>query len=259
MYSPSRGLARTNWSTASRSGVRHTARRPVRPGFSIIGGSIATGVNVGLFHGSEQGGFLAQRDDTKQPHAPFRAEQVHAAALDHAIVGHYHHPHDGEFHTYPGSPVPLTFGEPGGALVQLEVADDGSIARTRHVVWEPDVHVASVDLTGCSDAQEIRGRVSGALVGLTGIARATLVGEVEPTADLRADDLRQAAPWLEHLVVDVASVHIGYAVADIARESTVRGQFVRDVLEGDLTDDMRRRVLVTGLRALDGRADLEVA
>jgi len=37
----------------------------------------------------------------------------------------------------------------------------------------------------------------------------------------------------------------------------VRGQFVRDVRNSDLADDETQRVLVVGLRALDGRIDLE--
>jgi hypothetical protein len=44
----------------------------------------------------------------------------------------------------------------------------------------------------------------------------------------------------------------------VAREPTVRGQFVRDVLAAGLPSDEQRRVVITGLRALDGRADLEV-
>ena len=43
----------------------------------------------------------------------------------------------------------------------------------------------------------------------------------------------------------------------IRQEPTVRGQFVRDVLDSDLADDEKRRVVVTGLRALDGRTDLD--
>ena len=45
----------------------------------------------------------------------------------------------------------------------------------------------------------------------------------------------------------------------LAEDPTVRGQFVRTVT-GDptLDDDVRRRVIVTGLRALDGRSDLGV-
>jgi hypothetical protein len=49
-----------------------------------------------------------------------------------------------------------------------------------------------------------------------------------------------------------------YDLEAIHAEATVRGEFARDTLA--ITDDERRRkVLITGLRALEGRADLEVA
>jgi hypothetical protein len=44
----------------------------------------------------------------------------------------------------------------------------------------------------------------------------------------------------------------------VAQEPTVRGQFVRDVQASELTPEERQRIIVTGLRALDGRYDLEV-
>ena len=39
----------------------------------------------------------------------------------------------------------------------------------------------------------------------------------------------------------------------------MRGQFVRDALEELGDEETRRKVVLTGLRALEGRADLEVA
>ena len=51
----------------------------------------------------------------------------------------------------------------------------------------------------------------------------------------------------------------GYDLDTILAEPTVRGQFVRDAIAGIEDEDLRRRVIVTGLRALDGRSDLEVA
>jgi hypothetical protein len=39
----------------------------------------------------------------------------------------------------------------------------------------------------------------------------------------------------------------------------VRGEFVRDASESIEDPELRRRVLLTGLRALEGRTDLEVA
>ena len=53
-------------------------------------------------------------------------------------------------------------------------------------------------------------------------------------------------------------MHVAYDLEVIAQERTVRGQFVRDVLDFGFSAGEQRRVLVTGLRALDGRDDLEV-
>ncbi len=54
-------------------------------------------------------------------------------------------------------------------------------------------------------------------------------------------------------------IGLGYDLDAIAAEATVRGQFVRDALEELGDDQTRRKVVLTGLRALEGRADLEVA
>jgi hypothetical protein len=53
-------------------------------------------------------------------------------------------------------------------------------------------------------------------------------------------------------------VRVGYDLARIAQEPTVRGQFVRDVQAGGLAPEECERVIVTGLRGLDGRCDLEI-
>ena len=54
-------------------------------------------------------------------------------------------------------------------------------------------------------------------------------------------------------------IGLGYDLDSIAAESTVRGQFVRDALSEIDDEQARRKVVLTGLRALEGRADLEVA
>ena len=50
----------------------------------------------------------------------------------------------------------------------------------------------------------------------------------------------------------------GYDFDTLRIEPTVRGQFVADVLGAGLDTVEERRVLMTGLRALEGRRDLEV-
>jgi len=217
-------------------------------------------VHLALFHGSERG-TLAVQEQGKVPHAPFRAEQVAQAGLTHALVGHFHTPRDAATYTYPGNPDPLAFGETGerGAVL-VTVGAGGQVSTERHGVATAQVHDQTVDVTGLRHSSEVRDQVLAAVDGLTGAVRVTLTGDLAPDVDLRLDDLAAACPpHLDALVPRLGRLGVTYDVEHLASEPTVRGQFVRDVLAADLQEDQRRRVLVTGLRALDGRADeLEV-
>lgn len=223
-------------------------------GFRVSG----RGVHLALFHGSE-GRFLARERTGKEPHAPFREEQIRQAGLHHAFAGHYHYPVDTDVLTYPGNPDPLEFGEEGerGAVIAT-VTPEGRITRRRVRVAVSQVNDLRVDVGGCSSVDEIRARLQDAVAGLEGIARVTLSGELARDVELRAADLEEP----EHLealrVVVSPELRVGYDLDAIAEEATVRGQFVRDVLEDpELDDEDRRAVIVTGLWALEGREDLE--
>jgi hypothetical protein len=51
---------------------------------------------------------------------------------------------------------------------------------------------------------------------------------------------------------------VAYDIERIAAEKTVRGEFVRQIMQSQMTEDQQRRVIITGLRAFAGRDDLEV-
>lgn len=217
------------------------------------------GVNLALFHGALRA-HLPFQGEGKQAHAPFDAEQIPASGLDHALVGHFHVPADERWYTYPGNPEALTFGETGerGAVV-VEVAGDGSVTRTRHAVAQTVLQDLTIDLTGCASLQEVRQRAEDGLANAEGIVRAWLTGEVDPAVSVDPTDLDGVASHLEWLVVRLDGVRAAYDIEAIAAQiSTVRGRFVKEVLDSDLHDELKRKVVVTGLRALDGRDDLEV-
>jgi DNA repair exonuclease SbcCD nuclease subunit len=216
------------------------------------------GVHLALFHGAEQSGVAIEAPE-KLKHAPFRAEQICAAGLHHALLGHFHTPRDAAEHTYPGNPEPLSFGETGqrGAVL-VTVADDGTVTRQRHRVGITEVHDVMVDLDGAAHAEAIQERVDQALVHLAGSVRVTLTGEVAPEVAVEVGRLRRPEQ-LDAWVVRVGEIRYGYDLAALRQEQTVRGQFVRDVeTDPDLSEDLRRRVLLTGLRAFEDRDDLAV-
>ncbi|MCC6174730.1 MAG: metallophosphoesterase [Chloroflexi bacterium] len=216
------------------------------------------GVHLALFHGSERG-WLGRQQEGTRPHAPFDTAQIRRAGLHHAFLGHFHTPRAADDHTYPGNPEPLDFGEAGqrGAVIAT-IAPDGTVRREWRRVSQTVTHDLSLDVSGCASLQDIHDDLEGLLSGKTGIARVTLAGELDPDVDLRLTDLDRMTHNLEGLVVRVGDVYDALDLDVVAAEPTVRGQFVRDVRAADLPDQERRRILLTGLRALAGRTDLGV-
>ena len=170
--------------------------------------------------------------------------------------------------TTPASPIPATRarwrpGETGprGAVL-VTVTADGTVQRTRYDVAGGRLHEVRVDLTGATRLTEVRERVAAAVADCHGVVRATLHGALAPAvdlADLTDPDPAAAgstlAPHLDGLVLREGPLDVAADLEALAGERTVRGQFVRDVrADPALDEDTRRRVLRTGLRALDGHA-----
>lgn len=213
------------------------------------------GLNVALFHGSEIGELAFQGAD-KAPHAPFRASEVAASGLAHAFAGHYHSPKDGQWHTYPGNPDPLTFGETGlRGVVVAEFDSAGTLTRRRENVATSSVHDLDVDLTGVEFREQARERVAAAVAGLTGVVRARLAGELARDLPLGPADLEGVGQHLDALLPVFGRLSRAYDFEALRTENTVRGRFVAEVLAADLDEEFRRAVLLTGLRAFSGRGD----
>lgn len=218
-----------------------------------------SGINLAVFHGSEQS-WLPYQGADKQPHAPFRADQIERAGLDFAFVGHYHSPRRTDRLAYPGNPDPLSFGECGdrGAILAT-ISPDGAVAMETRTVAASRVHDIVVDVTGCTSFQEIRDQAASVLTGVEGAIRLTVQGELHPDVEPQYDLLRALVLPPSYATVHQGDLRQGYDLEAIAAEPTVRGQFVRDVRASELDADIQRKVLVTGLRALSGRRDLEAS
>ena len=217
-----------------------------------------SGNHIALFHGAERSWF-GEQDSGKQPHAAFEASEIKAAGLAHAFLGHYHRPKNAEFHTYPGNPDPLAFGEDGerGAVVAT-IGPGGRVERARHRVAVTEAHDLELDVTGLTTLQQILDRLEEKASSLSGFVRLAVRGELAPSIDMTESDLRGRLSNFEAVKIMLGDLPPPYNLASIRQEPTVRGQFVRDVFDSELAEEEKRRVVVTGLRALAGRTDLEV-
>ncbi|MGZ6256237.1 MAG: metallophosphoesterase family protein [Candidatus Limnocylindria bacterium] len=216
------------------------------------------GVHLALVHASEKSA-LPFQESGKEPHSPFDAAELEAAGIAHAFLGHYHVARDRARYTYPGNPDPLEFGESEGrGVVLATIAEDGSVTRDRRTVAVSQVHDLTVALDGCHHLDDVRQRIAMAIAPLAGSVRVTLGGEIPADLPVDARALAQLGEHLDGFVVRTAGLLPSYDLEAIHAEATVRGEFARDTLK-ITDDDRRRRVLITGLRALEGRSDLEVA
>lgn len=217
-----------------------------------------SGVNLALFHGAEMGS-LHLEESGKQPHAPFREHEIAAGGLDHVFAGHYHRARHSERLTYPGNPDPLAFGEDAGrGIVIATVGPSGAVSRETRIVAETTISDLTVDVSSATSRTDVLTAVEEALRGHAGVIRVFVTGELAPEVDLRMTDLDGLRlPGIDAIQFKVR-VTAGYDLELISRERTVRGEFVREVRQAGLDPDIERRVLVTGLRALEGRRDLEV-
>ncbi len=138
------------------------------------------------------------------------------------------------------------------------IGRDGSIARDRRRLATSEAPDLELNVSGCTSQQEVRRRLAELTDGLHGVARLTITGDLDAGIDLTPSDLRDATDNFDAVQVRERDLRPSYDIAAIRGEATVRGQFVNDVLEARLPPDEERRVLMTGLRALEGRNDLEV-
>jgi DNA repair protein SbcD/Mre11 len=216
------------------------------------------GIHLAVAHASERAA-LAWQESGKRPHAPFDAAEFVATGIAHAFLGHYHVPRDAERHTYPGNPDPLEFGEDGerGAVIAT-VGPDGRVTRERRTVAVSEVHDLDVNVDGATHSDDVVAAVSERLASLAGCVRVTLIGDLAPSVQLEIRELQRLGQHLEGLVLRTR-LTVGYDLDAIAAEATVRGQFVRSAATDIIDPELRRRVILTGLRALEGRSDLDVA
>jgi|Deesub1362B_J571_1020462.scaffolds.fasta_scaffold03678_2 DNA repair exonuclease SbcCD nuclease subunit len=219
------------------------------------------GTHVLLFHGSD----TTSLPEGKQPHAPFKPEEVQNAGARLALVGHYHGPYTRKVGDttviYPGSPEPLGFGETGSHGVTLVEINGNNVVVEQVALSRYRFVQGKVDVSGLSTRDAIRGVVrqwSGENGGERTFLRLVLVGELHPDVEIDTEVLADVV--MEHAlhgqVVD--RTRPGYSLEELREEQTLRGAFVRALLDeakGETEDQQAkfRRALLYGLRALDGR------
>ncbi len=212
-------------------GFGHTPAEPGRPFENAR--FERGGVQIALVHGSDE----ERCPPGKRATAPFARADVVAAGATLLLTGHYHGGYiateeERPVFAYPGSPEPVRFGEGethGALLVTVENGRAEVVAiptaRTRLVD-------AACDLHGVTNENAAFACIETALAPYGGhdYVRLQLRGDVAPGTRLDTALMEERfGAALGSLALEDRTV--AYDYASIAREPTVRGHVVRDLLE----------------------------
>jgi DNA repair exonuclease SbcCD nuclease subunit len=229
-------------------------RNPVA-GFKAPG----PGRHILLFHGSD----LSSIPAGQKAHAPFDLEDLAATGAHLVLLGHYHGARLGEEagfkYVYPGSPEPLGFRETGehtAALISIDedTLDIATIPTSRYRFVQ-----LRVDVSGLPTREEIKNRIEQEVAdhgGDTTFLRVELEGQLPPETEL---DLAILQEHINSFCVHgqlLDRTRPTYDFERIAREKTVRGEYVRKIHEmlKDADEEERvklRQALVYGLNAFE--------
>jgi DNA repair exonuclease SbcCD nuclease subunit len=238
-------------------GYGHT---PAEPGRPFAGARFERGgVQLALVHGSDQD----RCPPNKRVTAAFTQAEVEAAGATLLLTGHFHGGYIARaggrpIFGYPGSPEPIKFGERGEHGVLVVTIEGTNVEAEAVPIARTRLLERSVDLGGVTTEQAAFDRVAVQLAdcGANDYVRLSLTGEV--AYGTRIDAALMAEQFGATLgALEIADESVAYDYAAIAREPTVRGRVVADLLAQRAEPDTERaaqagRALRYALAAFEG-------
>ena len=169
---------------------------------------------------------------------PLPKTSLERACFDYVALGH-HHSHrklelQGGVGCYPGSPVALTPSETGQRFFVVVEVERGRADPRFISTGATELREVEVDCTGATSSMEVQKRAKKALrdVPRESFLVVSFSGEIPPRGDLELDDVAVALKENGFKLVKVRDKTVlAQEIEDIKSEESVRGEFVRMVIE----------------------------
>lgn len=212
-------------------------------------------------HGSDE----SNRPDRHDPYRPFLPQELDALPLVYAALGHYHR--YGELSTqhvralYCGTPIPQGFADEGiHGVVLVRLHDRQAEVELLPIPARRFLNL-TMDVSGADTQAEVLRRVLEQLESLStqeDFLRLRLHGSLPPDLEVDLEALREDLRSVAHEVELRDETVPEYDFEALSMEGTVRGEYVRTLLERLQTapEPQRaeiRRALHYGLDAFAGR------
>ncbi len=216
----------------------------------------AEGIHLLLMHGSD----TSSLPPGKEVHSPFRPEEIVEGGFALALLGHYHrvhiYPPQNPYLVYPGSPEPLGFDErKAHGIVIVEVSGERrrceffSIGRFSFLQERLDLSEERSYL----QLQKRLKRWAEEKGGRRRVVRLSLEGQLNPDLDIDLTSLEESLQNRFFFFKLINHTYPAYDLTSLSQEQTVRGAFVRRLLQEGKGEEEIAEALIYGLQAFEGR------
>lgn len=200
---------------------------------------------------------------------PITLADIRSTNFDYVALGHIHNLHeiaseDDQWYGYCGSPEPRDFGETGWHGIyslELNKTDEGFFCKPQFVRMATRRYmVETLNVTGAEQSDVILDAAKKLLAERDyqdeTLLRMKFVGEIAPSAQVPAAEIKEIAPHLAYLeVVDETAPLFDFDY--LSADPTIRGAYFRQLLPMLKSTDLREREVASmalryGLSVLSG-------
>ncbi len=213
-----------------------------------------TDCNIVLLHGQTEKYRSADKAETVALGA-LKNKNIDYLALGHIHSYRYETLDSRGAYCYCGCPEGRGFDECGEkGFVWLETGEDG-ITHTFVPFASRTVHEVFADISGAETTRAVEQKIQDALAGIDGkdLVKVSLTGKVSLAAerDLQYLTTRFESRFFAFKMNDKA-VGLEIRPEEYEDDISLRGEFIRLVMQGNYTEEEKRMLLEIGIRALEG-------
>lgn len=208
-------------------------------------------VNVLIMHGSLDGGY-----DDERMYNPMSTGRVKELGFDYVALGHIHKRNlsdENQSIVYPGSTIAIGFDEPGSHGIIAGEFIDKKLSVQYIPIDESEFVVLDVSVSDLSSMDDLVQKLLSMNFSDKNFYEVNLVGN--RTFEIDMYNLKKMVNS-ERIIKFKNSTKIGYDIEKLANESTLRGLYVKELMERiETADEKEKKVLEealeVGLEILD--------
>ncbi|MCC8168553.1 MAG: metallophosphoesterase [Clostridiales bacterium] len=184
-------------------------------------------------------------------------------SIDYLALGHLHEYRSERLdargiYCYSGCPEGRGFDECGNkGFIRLDINEDTRTARMKFVqAAQRTLHSVPVDVTGVMTSQEaarcIEAELSARLIPQRSLVKIELVGEVTVDSEINCEFLQDMFAEYFYYEKVVDNTHMKVDFSSYEKDISLKGEFIRMVMESEMTEDRKTEVIRCGILALSG-------